>query len=127
MASAKIASIDLSTDHFIDGKRVASRRTFANCSPIDGKHLADVSAGGAAEVDAAVAAARRAFPDWAALGPERALTGPVARGDEETVARQRAEVAARAPELLELFDALADATRALALGRGRSDPTEVLA
>ena len=70
MASAKIASIDVSTDHFIDGKRVASRRTFANCSPIDGKHLADVSAGGAAEVDAAVAAARRAFPDWAALGPE---------------------------------------------------------
>jgi aminomuconate-semialdehyde/2-hydroxymuconate-6-semialdehyde dehydrogenase len=70
MASTKIASVDVSTDHFIDGKRVASKRTFANCSPIDGKHLADVSAGGAAEVDAAVAAARRAFPEWAALGPE---------------------------------------------------------
>jgi aminomuconate-semialdehyde/2-hydroxymuconate-6-semialdehyde dehydrogenase len=70
MASTKIAGVDVSTDHFIDGKRVASKRTFANCSPIDGKHLADVSAGGAAEVDAAVAAARRAFPEWAALGPE---------------------------------------------------------
>ena len=40
--------------HFIDGKRVESKRTFEVCSPIDGKHLADVSAGGAAEIDAAV-------------------------------------------------------------------------
>ena len=40
-----------------------------------------------------------------------ALTGPIARGDEATVARQRAAVAERTPELLELFDALADATR----------------
>jgi predicted short-subunit dehydrogenase-like oxidoreductase (DUF2520 family) len=70
---------------------------------------------------------RATVENWATLGPERALTGPAARGDGETVARQRAEVAARAPELLELFDALADATRALALGRGRTDPTEVLA
>lgn len=52
--------------------------------------------------------------NWAALGPERALTGPVARGDEPTVARQREAVAARAPELLGLFDALTDATRELA-------------
>ena len=41
--------------------------------------------------------------------PERALTGPIARGDEETVARQRAAIAERTPELLALFDALADA------------------
>jgi predicted short-subunit dehydrogenase-like oxidoreductase (DUF2520 family) len=53
--------------------------------------------------------------NWAALGPERALTGPVARADEATVARQRAAIAGRAPELLPLFDALVDATRALAL------------
>jgi len=40
-------------------------------SPIDwdGWELADVAAGAAAEVDLAVAAARRAFPAWAALGP----------------------------------------------------------
>ncbi len=57
---------------------------------------------------------RAAVENWAALGPERALTGPVARGDEATVARQRAAVAERAPELLALFDALTDATRALA-------------
>jgi predicted short-subunit dehydrogenase-like oxidoreductase (DUF2520 family) len=57
---------------------------------------------------------RATVENWATLGPERALTGPVARGDEATVARQRAAVAERAPELLALFDALADATRALA-------------
>jgi predicted short-subunit dehydrogenase-like oxidoreductase (DUF2520 family) len=57
---------------------------------------------------------RATVENWAALGPARALTGPLARGDEETVARQRAAVAERAPELLDVFDALADATRTLA-------------
>src|SRR5271166_585172 len=70
MSTAKVAGVDVSTEHFIDGKRVASKQTFEVCSPIDGKHLADVSAGGASEIDAAVAAARRAFPKWAALGPD---------------------------------------------------------
>jgi len=70
MARAKVAGVDVSTAHFIDGQRVESKRTFAVESPIDGTHLADVNAGGAAEVDAAVGAARRAFPQWAALGPE---------------------------------------------------------
>jgi predicted short-subunit dehydrogenase-like oxidoreductase (DUF2520 family) len=65
---------------------------------------------------------RATVENWAALGPERALTGPVARGDEETVARQRDAIAARTPELLELYDALADATRELAHGK----PVEVL-
>jgi predicted short-subunit dehydrogenase-like oxidoreductase (DUF2520 family) len=51
------------------------------------------------------------------LGAQDALTGPIARGDEETVARQRQAVAERAPEDLALFDALADATRRLAAGR----------
>jgi predicted short-subunit dehydrogenase-like oxidoreductase (DUF2520 family) len=57
---------------------------------------------------------RATVENWATLGPQRALTGPVARGDELTVTRQRQAVAERAPELLPLFDALADATRALA-------------
>ena len=57
---------------------------------------------------------RATVENWARLGPERALTGPVARGDEATVARQRAAVADAAPELIELFDALVTATRALA-------------
>jgi predicted short-subunit dehydrogenase-like oxidoreductase (DUF2520 family) len=48
------------------------------------------------------------------LGCEQALTGPVARGDEQTVERQRTALAERAEDLLPLFDALVDATRALA-------------
>jgi predicted short-subunit dehydrogenase-like oxidoreductase (DUF2520 family) len=57
---------------------------------------------------------RAAVENWARLGAGDALTGPIARGDEETVARQRMAVEDRTPELLALFDALADATRALA-------------
>jgi len=57
---------------------------------------------------------RATVDNWARLGPQRALTGPVARGDEATVQRQRRAVAERAPELVELFDALVTATRRLA-------------
>jgi len=57
---------------------------------------------------------RAAVEHWAQTGGERALTGPIARGDEATVARQRDAVAERTPDLLPLFDALAAATRALA-------------
>jgi predicted short-subunit dehydrogenase-like oxidoreductase (DUF2520 family) len=53
---------------------------------------------------------RATVENWAARGPD-ALTGPIARGDEETVARQRAAVAERTPELLPLWDALAEQTR----------------
>jgi len=54
---------------------------------------------------------RASVENWAAMGPERALTGPVARGDHETVARQRAQIAERAPDLLPLFDELVAATK----------------
>ena len=57
---------------------------------------------------------RATVENWAEVGAERALTGPVARGDEATVASQRAAIAERAPELLSLFDELVEATRALA-------------
>ena len=60
---------------------------------------------------------RAAVENWVRLGAAGALTGPVARGDEATVARQRAAVAERAPDLLELFDAMVGATRGLARGR----------
>lgn len=62
---------------------------------------------------------RSTVENWAELGPERALTGPVARGDDETVATQRAAVAETAPELLGLFDAMVDRTRSLAAGAVR--------
>jgi predicted short-subunit dehydrogenase-like oxidoreductase (DUF2520 family) len=57
---------------------------------------------------------RATLENWASLGSECALTGPVARGDEATVTKQREALQARAPDLLPLFDALVDATRALA-------------
>jgi predicted short-subunit dehydrogenase-like oxidoreductase (DUF2520 family) len=60
---------------------------------------------------------RATVENWARLGPERALTGPVARGDEATIKRQREAVVHAAPELIELFDALVDATRELAAHR----------
>jgi predicted short-subunit dehydrogenase-like oxidoreductase (DUF2520 family) len=56
---------------------------------------------------------RATVENWATLGGDRALTGPVARGDDATVARQRTAVEQCAPELLELFDALVGATRAM--------------
>ena len=52
--------------------------------------------------------------NWAERGPAAALTGPVARGDDRTVERQRDAVAESAPHLLPLFDALVERTRALA-------------
>ena len=57
---------------------------------------------------------RSAVDNWGERGAHNALTGPVARGDEETVAKQRAAVGAAAPDQLPLWDALVDATRALA-------------
>jgi predicted short-subunit dehydrogenase-like oxidoreductase (DUF2520 family) len=71
------------------------------------------------ERDQLVPLVRATVENWARLGPERALTGPVARGDETTVARQRDAVAEAAPELIDLFDALVVATRALAAERER--------
>jgi predicted short-subunit dehydrogenase-like oxidoreductase (DUF2520 family) len=60
---------------------------------------------------------RSTVEGWASLGPERALTGPVARGDRATVEAQRRAVAETAPELLALFDELVERTEALA-GQG---------
>ncbi|MEA2359322.1 MAG: hypothetical protein QOI62_2582 [Solirubrobacteraceae bacterium] len=61
---------------------------------------------------------RAALANWAQDGPD-ALTGPIARGDEATVGRQRVAIEERTPELLELFDALTAATRELAAGPAR--------
>lgn len=55
---------------------------------------------------------RATLDNWAGAGT-RALTGPIARGDEETVDRQRAAVVNAAPELLPLWDALTTGTRSL--------------
>lgn len=65
-----VDGIAVSPDHYIDGRRVASDEAFVLCSPIDQAVLGAVSEGRAEHVDAAIDAAARAFPAWAALGAE---------------------------------------------------------
>jgi len=52
-------------DHLINGKSVAGKDYFETVNPATQEVLAEVASGGAAEVDAAVAAAKEAFPKWA--------------------------------------------------------------
>ncbi len=69
-AVATVAGVEISPEHWIGGERVSSEGTFADISPIDESHLADIARGGGSEAEGAVEAAREAFPGWAALGPE---------------------------------------------------------
>ena len=60
-------------DHLINGKPVSSSAYFETVNPATQEVLAEVAAGGEAEVNAAVAAAKAAFPAWAATpAPQRA-------------------------------------------------------
>ncbi|CAB4859360.1 MAG: DUF2520 domain-containing protein [Actinobacteria bacterium] len=68
--------------------------------------------------EALVPLAQATLNNWAANGPENALTGPIARGDTGTVAAQRAAIAEATPDLLPLFDALCEATAQLATAKG---------
>lgn len=61
-----VAGVAVDTRHWIGGERVASAGTFVDVSPIDGSVLGEIARGTAAEASAAVAAARAAFPGWAA-------------------------------------------------------------
>jgi acyl-CoA reductase-like NAD-dependent aldehyde dehydrogenase len=89
---ATVEDVDVPTDHYIDGRRVGATERFSVRSPIDwdGWELARVAAGGPDEVDQAVAAARRAFPAWAALGPE---------GRREVLLRLAGEIDGAVPAL----------------------------
>jgi 5-carboxymethyl-2-hydroxymuconic-semialdehyde dehydrogenase len=80
-----VAGVAVDTRHWIGGERVASAETFPDHSPIDGSLLGEIARGGAAEAHAAVAAAREAFPAWAATPrAERArLLHAVADGVEK--------------------------------------------
>ncbi|MFF4791772.1 aldehyde dehydrogenase [Streptomyces sp. NPDC001276] len=64
--TATVASVAVDTRHWIGGERVASAGTFTDVSPIDGAALGEISRGTASEAAAAVAAAKAAFPGWAA-------------------------------------------------------------
>ncbi len=56
-------------DHLIAGRPVAGSDYFTTLNPATQEVLAEVARGGAVEVHAAVAAAKAAFPAWAALAP----------------------------------------------------------
>ena len=88
----EVEGVAVPVEHYIDGRRVGSETTFEVRSPIDWDNwkLAEVANGGRAEVDAAVAAARRAFPAWAALGPH---------GRREALAKLADAIDAAVPDL----------------------------
>jgi aminomuconate-semialdehyde/2-hydroxymuconate-6-semialdehyde dehydrogenase len=87
MSTTSVAGVEVDTRHWIGGQRVASAETFDDVSPLDGEVIATVSRGTQAEVDAAVAAAREAFPQWASTPPaERsAILNRVADGVEKRI------------------------------------------
>ncbi|MDN7697243.1 5-carboxymethyl-2-hydroxymuconate semialdehyde dehydrogenase [Burkholderia semiarida] len=70
--------------HWIGGREVESRDTFTTLNPATGEVITDVASGGEAEVDAAVRAAKEAFPKWA-----------------NTPAKERAKLMRRLGELIE--------------------------
>lgn len=73
--------------HLINGESVESKERFNTISPASGEVLDEVASGGEAEIDAAVQAARAAFPKWAGLP-----------------ARERARIMRRFGELIERYN-----------------------
>ncbi|MFI0452114.1 aldehyde dehydrogenase [Actinomadura sp. 6N118] len=67
---AEVAGVTVDTGHWIGGERVGSAAEFTDVSPIDEQPIAEIARGGAAEVEAAVTAATRAFPAWARTSRE---------------------------------------------------------
>ena len=74
---------------------------------------ARVAATAGVDRDLLVPLIRATVDAWAVEG-DASLTGPIVRGDEATVARHREAIGERAPELLSLYDVMADATRVVA-------------
>jgi predicted short-subunit dehydrogenase-like oxidoreductase (DUF2520 family) len=66
--------------------------------------------------------ARSAFESTFAVGPGTALTGPAARGDAGTIARNLAALTERAPEAVPAYVALARLAAGLAARGGRLSP-----
>lgn len=94
--------------HFIGGEAVAADTPFESINPSNTDDVvARYPAGGAAEVDAAVAAARAAFPAWSSASPEL-------RSD--LLDRVAATIIARAAELGELLAREEGKLRAEAVG-----------
>jgi gamma-glutamyl-gamma-aminobutyraldehyde dehydrogenase len=98
---ARAAALTIDGRMVIGGERreAASGQTFEKTSPIDGRRLASVARGAAADVDAAVASARAAFDDgrWAATPP--AVRKKILQRFAEKILAAREELA-----LLETLD-----------------------
>jgi aminomuconate-semialdehyde/2-hydroxymuconate-6-semialdehyde dehydrogenase len=67
MTVAAVEGVQVDTRHWIGGARLDSDQRFTDISPIDEQPIAEVAAGDASVVDAAVRAAQQAFPAWAAM------------------------------------------------------------
>lgn len=117
-AAEEIARLlGLETFRIADGDRAAyhAAASVASNFLLAVEHFAEALAETAGVPRAAlVPLVRETVDNWAEHGAADVLTGPIARGDEATVARQRAAVAERMPDRLALFDTLAEATRRLA-------------
>ena len=96
MTRISVAGVEVDTRHWIGGQRLASESTFDTVSPIDGRVIGQVSRGGRAEADAAVAAAKTAFPAWSRMSPEE-------RG--EILFRLADSIEAHVEELSQISDA----------------------
>jgi betaine-aldehyde dehydrogenase/5-carboxymethyl-2-hydroxymuconic-semialdehyde dehydrogenase len=68
VTDVQVAGAKIRTGHFIDNRRKDSARTFEVRSPIDGNVIGHFAAGDRTDVGLAVAAGKKAFPEWAALG-----------------------------------------------------------
>ncbi|HNT38074.1 MAG TPA: 5-carboxymethyl-2-hydroxymuconate semialdehyde dehydrogenase [Rubrivivax sp.] len=77
--------------HLINGEAVDSRERFETLNPANQQVLATVASGGAEEVQAAVAAAKAAFPAWAGMAAAERARRVHALG--ELIARHVAELA----------------------------------
>jgi len=80
------------TSALIDGKEIATERSFTSFDPSTGEPLAEVARGGKAEIDRAVAAARSAFENgWGRTAP--AERGRILRRVADLIRRDREDLA----------------------------------
>jgi 5-carboxymethyl-2-hydroxymuconic-semialdehyde dehydrogenase len=79
-----VEGVEVATEHWIGGERVAASDAFEDVSPIDEATLAEIARGDAGDAARAVEAARRGAEDWGSLG-----------------AKERAEVLHRIADLVE--------------------------
>ncbi|MFM7660519.1 MAG: aldehyde dehydrogenase family protein, partial [Betaproteobacteria bacterium] len=70
-AQIQVDGVEVSPQHYIDGARVASLRSFEVFSPIQQQRLGEVCEADDEQIARAIDAAQRAFPGWAALSAAR--------------------------------------------------------